>query len=207
MASTVQESSSGRCPSIWSSGTERMMAKTSADTAHPSGWRRLLASSRKLADGGDPVSRGVGRVVVHHGAEVTVGGEPDVVELDLVEAEFAGFDGQIEGILPGLPVGGVHPAEALHGAPDAAGLGVVECEFVADRGSDRVLEGDDPRDRVEAPFVWRLRCLPGVVPVGDRPDVAGLLHVGEIGDDALLVLGVEDERVDGRWPRPCAGSR
>ncbi len=111
--------------------------------------------------------------------------EPNVVELDLVEAELAGFDGQGQWVLPVRLVRRVHPVAGELCAR-------IPC------GPHLVFEGDDPRDRVQSALACPLERSHRVVGGVHGVELAGLLHVGRIANLARFVFGVEDQRVDRR---------
>ena len=129
--------------------------------------------------------------------EVAVGGEADVVELDLVEAGFRGGHPELDVVVPDALVVRVRPAEAGDGRPHAS-RGRPDRVARGIRGEDGILEADDAPDEVDAGRVRLLCHLDRVVVVFRRADLVRERHLRPAEPDlAVLVLDVE---LDGVQP-------
>ena len=126
--------------------------------------------------------------------EVAVAREADVVELDLVEAELGRLDGDVDVVLPDPLVVGIRPAEAAVVQPGRAVCPPDRQGGIAG-GQERILEGDDAADQVEASRVDLRHGLLGVVvPLGGA-DPPRERDGRRKADVAVLVLDVELDRV------------
>ncbi|UPT73515.1 MAG: hypothetical protein M0D55_16850 [Elusimicrobiota bacterium] len=130
-------------------------------------------------------------------ARLAVGREPDVVELDLVEARGGRARGDVHRVLPDLLLVRVDPGGALVVGPDAA-VREVDREVGAGAREMVVLEDRHARDRVDAEV---LEILDGPRKIGDRVDESARL-LGERHSAhelmAVVVLERDDDGVEAR---------
>src|SRR6266851_879308 len=129
--------------------------------------------------------------------DVAVTGEPDVVELDLVEAELGRLLGDVDVVLPDVAVVGVRPAESRIVEP-ARAVGTADRELRRACRQGRILERDHPADEIETGGVDLGDRALGVVVALGRADPPGEWGVDRKAHLALLVLDVELERVEAR---------
>ncbi len=145
------------------------------------------------------------RHVASHGVadrgDVAVGGEADVVELDLVEAGPRNGRRDRDVVVPDPAVVGIQPAEPAACVPDRA-VGVLQRELRPALGDDGILEGDDPPDQVEAGRVHLPSGAPRVE-VGLRRSrrTRERRRALDEADLAVLVLHVELDRVQAGAPQ------
>ena len=167
--------------------------------AHEPAGRAQLAprALQKAGDGRQPGLPGV-RLGVLGGAQPAVGGEPHVVELDLVEAARDRFLAERDVVGPDLLAEGVHPRQLLVVDPGLARAGVDDGQVGARVGQDVVLHRHDPGDRVDAAGL-EVGHHPVEVPQRRRALGARgqrLLDLGLVDDPAAVALDVDDHRVE-----------
>ena len=136
--------------------------------------------------GGTFVEDGGGRIAVR---------KAHVVELDFIEPGSAHFDGQIQGVGPGLFVGGIQKILAPF-VERPVGGGVENGQVGGGAGGDRVLEGDDAGDLVQFGGVHCGRHRFQVEEGGDGPHRAGQLHLAVVVNAPAFVFDVHYEGVD-----------
>ena len=127
--------------------------------------------------------------------EVTVAREADVVELDLVEAQLRGLHCDVDVVLPDpRSYGFVQPSPPLFSQREPSDLRMASAGARADK--DRVLEGDDAADQVEAGLRGSARpSVGGCSSACADADPARERDVDGEPDLAVLVLDVELDRV------------
>src|SRR5207253_6453968 len=113
--------------------------------------------------------------------DVAVAGEPNVVELDLVEAELRRLLCDVDVVLPDAPVVGVRPPQS-HVVEPARAVGPPDRELGNSGRQGRILEGDDPAEEIETGGVdLRYRAL-GIVVALCRTEPLGKSDVGREAD-------------------------
>ena len=159
--------------------------------------RQLLAGlGQEARDGGEARVARVG-LGVAGGAQLAVGGEADVVELDLVEALLRRFLGDRDGVVPDFLAEGIQPGQPLVVEPRLAGPRVDHRPLGLVVGQDAVLEDHDPGDRIDPPGLEVGQHLVELLDV-DRPAGAGLpgqRDLGPVRDPAAVTLDVDDHTV------------
>ncbi len=125
-----------------------------------------------LHEGGDRRLPGFGRVLATElgGTQVTIGWEPDVVVLNLVEPEPGCFGCQRDVGIPQLFIEGVDPGNTHLVHPETA-VGVLHGEVGPCFRHKRILEHDETGNRVD---VVVLQCVQDGVDIHDRVDSAGI---------------------------------
>ena len=107
---------------------------------------------------------------IHDRVDIAVAREPDVVELDLVEAGLRRRGGDVDDVSPGALVVRVQPREPRRVAPDGA-VGPLQRELRPRRAQRRIGEGDDAADEIDAGLLGGARRCAAVVVEARRPDV------------------------------------
>ncbi len=168
---------------------------TAAETRTP---KRLEPASRVLDECRHRVALLQPTAIpVDRGADVAVGGEPHVVEHDLVEPATRSRFSDIDVVVPDPPVVRVRPAEARAVLPDGA-VAAQDRELRTPVREDRVLEDDDAADEVQPATVNELRRVFRGVEVPRCSDLPGECR-RTVGEPDLPVL-VLDVQLDRRQP-------
>ena len=168
-----------------------MKPKTSAPTLAPP--RTFALAS--LEEAGDRLDlHGLRHLAPEvHRAQVTIGRETDIVELDLVEAEPDQLHGEVDVRRPHFLAEGIDPGDPIHIVPGPAGRGIGDGEVRPGLGQRRVLEDNLAGDGVDVVGVQGVEDGRHVV-VGD--DRAGLVEELDPGVDVdALFLDIDDEGV------------
>ncbi len=141
--------------------------------------------------------RPVGGLRVARLTDASVRGEPDVVELDLVEPFERGLAGDRDVVLPDLLAERIDPGQSLGVDPGLAGSRVDDGQVGPGLGQDVVLEGHDAGDRVHAPRLELGQHRPEVLQDDRALGARGqrFRHLGAVGDPAAVSLDVDDHGV------------
>ena len=158
--------------------------------------QRGLGALEQPRDGRQAIFFGVGQGELGD-ADVAVGGEADVVVLNLIEAHPRRLDRQRNVVIPHRLVVRVDPPHLLRVAPDLPGVGVDHRPLRVGLRQQVVLADRDAGDGVDAailePLEKRGRVLDHRLAVG--ADLLRSRHLRGEGELAAVPLEVHDDRI------------